>query len=146
MIEKLSFETTQGEYEGKKFDIKSHTSPFDMQVKINELVDAVNSIVSVQEKLIDSRFVVETKHEEPAENVQDDHYWFKQQERYKAALVLIRDLTGAGMSYHDIVVEMREIARWALDPHYKPLLIGRYNKEASELLDVLRETKGGNNE
>lgn len=39
--------------------------------KINELVDAVNSIVSVQEKLIDSRFVVETKHEVPAENVQD---------------------------------------------------------------------------
>lgn len=33
--------------------------------KINELVDAVNNIVSVQEKLIDSRFVVETKHEEP---------------------------------------------------------------------------------
>lgn len=36
--------------------------------KINELVDVVNSIVSVQEKLIDSRFVVETKHEEPADN------------------------------------------------------------------------------
>ena len=37
--------------------------------KINELVDAVNNIVSVQEKLIDSRFVVETKDEEPSENM-----------------------------------------------------------------------------
>ena len=44
MIEKLPFEITQGEYEGKKFDIKNHTSPFDMQVKINELVDAVNGL------------------------------------------------------------------------------------------------------
>ena len=44
MIEKLPFEITQGKYEGKKFDIKSHTSPFDMQVKINELVDAVNEL------------------------------------------------------------------------------------------------------
>lgn len=33
--------------------------------KLNEVIDAVNNIVSVQEKLIDSRFVVETKHEEP---------------------------------------------------------------------------------
>lgn len=41
--------------------------------KINEVIDAVNNIVSVQEKLIDSRFVVETKHETPAENVQPDY-------------------------------------------------------------------------
>ena len=34
--------------------------------KINELIDAVNSIVSVQEKLIDSRFVVETENTETA--------------------------------------------------------------------------------
>lgn len=75
MIEKLPFEITQGEYEGKKFDIKSHTSPFDMQVKINELVDAVNSIVSVQEKLIDSRFVVETKHEATADPYAEQRKW-----------------------------------------------------------------------
>lgn len=41
--------------------------------KINELVDAVNSVVSVQEKLIDSRFVAETKHEVPAENLRPDY-------------------------------------------------------------------------
>lgn len=52
--------------------------------KINELVDAVNSIVSVQEKLIDSRFVVETKHEAPAENVQDK---FTEQRRWIGHLV-----------------------------------------------------------
>ena len=49
MIEKLPFEITQGEYEGEKFDIKNHTSPFDMQVKINELVDAVNAIQKERE-------------------------------------------------------------------------------------------------
>jgi hypothetical protein len=43
--------------------------------KINELVDAVNSIVSVQEKLIDSRFVVETKHEEPADPYAEQRKW-----------------------------------------------------------------------
>ena len=51
MIEKLPFEITQGEYEGKKFDIKSHTSPFDMQVKINELVDAVNEFEKDREEI-----------------------------------------------------------------------------------------------
>ena len=43
--------------------------------KINELVDAVNSIVSVQEKLIDSRFVVETKHEEPTDPYAEQRKW-----------------------------------------------------------------------
>ena len=42
---------------------------------LNELVDAVNSIVSVQEKLIDSRFVVETKHEEPADPYAEQRKW-----------------------------------------------------------------------
>ena len=53
MIEKLPFEITQGEYEGKKFDIKSHTSPFDMQVKINELVEVVNKQEQAIKSLID---------------------------------------------------------------------------------------------
>lgn len=44
-------------------------------LKIDELVDAVNSIVSVQEKLIDSRFVVETKHEEPADPYAEQRKW-----------------------------------------------------------------------
>lgn len=44
-------------------------------LKIDELVDAVNSIVSVQEKLIDSRFVVETKHEEPADPYVEQRKW-----------------------------------------------------------------------
>lgn len=44
MIEPLPFEITQGEFEGKKFDIKSHASPYDIQVKVNELVNAVNNL------------------------------------------------------------------------------------------------------
>ena len=83
---------------------------------------------------------------EIAVDAQNDHYWYKQQERYKAALVLIRNLSGAGMSYHDMCIESREIAKWALDPDYKPLLIGRYSKDDQELFDTLRETKGGDNE
>lgn len=46
-----------------------------LYVKINQLVDAVNSIVSVQEKLMDSRFVVETKHEEPADPYAEQRKW-----------------------------------------------------------------------
>lgn len=65
MIEKIPFETEILPYKDKTIDVQTHASPYDLQIKINELVDAVNSIVSVQEKLIDSRFVVETKHEEP---------------------------------------------------------------------------------
>lgn len=46
-----------------------------IETKINELIDTVNSIVSVQEKLIDSRFVVETKHEEPADPYAKQRRW-----------------------------------------------------------------------
>lgn len=67
MIEKLPFEITQGEYEGKKFDIKSHTSPFDMQVKINEIVDLLNAIVVD----VDGTKCVDGS-KSPAENVQPD--------------------------------------------------------------------------
>ena len=68
-----------------------------------------------------------------------NNYWIEKHDRYKQALRFIRDLSGAGMSYHDIVIEMREIAKWALDPKYKPLLIGRYDGDAKEILDTLRE-------
>ena len=46
-----------------------------IELKINELVDAINNIVSVQEKLIDSRFVVEAKHEEPADQYAEQRKW-----------------------------------------------------------------------
>ena len=59
--------------------------------KLNEVIDAVNSIVSVQEKLIDSRFVVETKHEEPAENVQDR---FAEQRKWIGKLCWVWDDDG----------------------------------------------------
>lgn len=59
--------------------------------------------------------------------------------RYSAALELIKNLSGAGMSYQDMVIEMREIAKWALDPNHKPLLIGRYDGDLKEALDTLKE-------
>ena len=82
MIEKLPFEITQGEYfeitqgeyERKKFDIKSHTSPFDMQVKINELVDAVNELQKHEEQHLDLLTQLNEmrlhQDKEPAENSQ----------------------------------------------------------------------------
>lgn len=66
-------------------------------------------------------------------------YWIEKCDRYKQALRVIRDLSGAGMSYHDIVIEMREIAKWALDPNHKPLLIGRYDGDLKEVLDTLKK-------
>lgn len=44
-------------------------------LKVDELVDAVNNIDSVQKKLIDSRFVVETKHEIPADPYAEQRKW-----------------------------------------------------------------------
>lgn len=57
------------------YDAMKPASINEMHEKINELVDAVNNIVSVQEKLIDSRFVVETKHEAPADPYAEQRRW-----------------------------------------------------------------------
>lgn len=77
MIEKIRT-TEQGLYnEHGTFlgTMPKDTDSLTLANKINELVDAVNSIVSVQEKLIDSRFVVETKHEEPADPYAEQRKW-----------------------------------------------------------------------
>lgn len=77
MIEKLPFETKQTEYEGKILTAKTHTNPYDMQVKINELVDAVNALVkenNIHEKQIDElQMKMEPKKCEPVENTQDEN-------------------------------------------------------------------------
>lgn len=69
MIEKIKNKT--GTYCGQTLPVRQDT----IINKINELVDAVNSIVSVQEKLIGSRFVVETKHEAPADPYAEQRKW-----------------------------------------------------------------------
>lgn len=77
MIEKLKpnedkiFRTESGEM----MVVPALNVPQCISDKINELCDAVNSIVSVQEKLIDSRFMVETKHEEPADPYAEQRRW-----------------------------------------------------------------------
>lgn len=70
------------------------------------------------------------------------NYWIEKCDRYKQALWVIRDLSGAGMSYHDIVIEMREIAKWALDPNHKPLLIGCGKTTHRSLLKNRNQDKG----
>lgn len=75
MIEKLSeYKITKrnGDYINADNNVRVMNT---LVVKINELVDAANSIVSVQEKLIDSRFVVETKHEEPVDTFVEQKKW-----------------------------------------------------------------------
>ena len=52
MIKKLPFETKQTEYEGKILTAETHTNPYDMQVKINELVDAVNEFHKILHDVI----------------------------------------------------------------------------------------------
>ena len=150
MIEKLS-EYKITNRDGSFINVECNTKIINTLVrKINNLVDVVNELQKHEEQHLDLLTQLNEmrlhQNEEPAESVQKDHYWYKQQERYKAALVLIRNLSGVGMSYHDMCIESREIARWALDPDYKPLLIGRYSKDDQELFDTLRETEGGDNE
>lgn len=61
--------------------------------------------------------------------------------RYRAALELIKNLSGAGMSYQDMVIECREIAKLAFDLDYNAILMGRYDEYSHKLFDILR-TKG----
>lgn len=42
MIGKVPFETEKITHNGKTMEIDTHASPYDLQCKINELVDAVN--------------------------------------------------------------------------------------------------------
>lgn len=49
MIEKIPFETEVITYNDKTLDVQTHASPYDLQIKINELVDAVNAIQKERE-------------------------------------------------------------------------------------------------
>lgn len=49
MIEKIPFETETITHDGKIMEVQTHASPYDLQVKINELVDAVNAIQKERE-------------------------------------------------------------------------------------------------
>lgn len=42
MIEKIPFETEKITHNGKTMEIDTHASPYDLQIKINEIIDAVN--------------------------------------------------------------------------------------------------------
>lgn len=53
MIEKLPFETRQATYEDRTFEIQENASPYDIQVKVNELVDVVNKQEQAIKSLID---------------------------------------------------------------------------------------------
>ena len=51
MIEKIPFETEVLPYKDKTIDVQTHASPYDLQIKINELVDAVNELQTKVNKL-----------------------------------------------------------------------------------------------
>ena len=51
MIKKIPFETEVISYNGKNLDVQAHASPYDLQIKINELVDAVNEYEKDREEI-----------------------------------------------------------------------------------------------
>lgn len=69
MIEKIPFETEKITHNGKTMEIDTHASPYDLQHKINELVDAVNELQKQYNNVC--VWVGEQKLKTPAENVQD---------------------------------------------------------------------------
>lgn len=91
------------------------------------------------------RYTIEELSEEMRATKQ--YLYAKEQElkRYRVALELIKNLSGAGMSYQDMVIECREIAKLAFDPDYDAILMGRYDEDSHKLFDILR-SKGGKNE
>ena len=56
------------------------------------------------------------------------------------ALEFITRISGAGMSYQDMFIDAHEVAKFALGQIKCPVLIGRYDKEMTDLL------RGDNNE
>lgn len=76
MIEKLSTYKITSRDAGAFINVDCNTKVINTLVlKINELVDIVNSVAKVQEKLIDGRFVVETIHEEPTDPYAEQRKW-----------------------------------------------------------------------
>lgn len=56
------------------------------------------------------------------------------------ALEFITRISGAGMSYQDMFIDAHEVAKFALGQTKYPVLVGRYDKEMTDLL------RGGDNE
>lgn len=52
----------------------------------------------------------------------------------KKALEFITRISGAGMSYQDMFIDAHEVAKFALGQIKYPVLIGRYDKEMTDLL------------
>lgn len=60
--------------------------------------------------------------------------------RTRKALEFITRISGGGMSYQDMFIDAHEVAKFALGQIKYPVLIGRYDKEMTDLL------RGGDNE
>ena len=72
---------------------------------------------------------------------------FREENRFKnkikdleKALEFITRISGAGMSYQDMFIDAHEVAKFALGQIKYPVLIGRYDKEMTDLL------RGGDND
>lgn len=80
MINKLRYEITQGEYDGKKFDIKNPSSQYDIQEKVNEIIDILNAIV-IDTK--DGKAIDGSKKIDPADPIAPQRKWVGCLVRYK---------------------------------------------------------------
>ena len=63
----------------------------------------------------------------------------KKLDRYENALTFIRNINGAGLSYSEMCIDMREVAKKALNPEHSMVLLGRYSDEY--LLSNLEQIK-----
>ena len=80
MINKLRYEITQGEYDGQKFDIKKPSSQYDIQEKVNEIIDILNAIV-IDTK--DGKAIDGSKKIDPADTIAPQRKWVGSLVRYK---------------------------------------------------------------
>lgn len=80
MINKLRYEITQGEYDGQKFDIKKPSSQYDIQEKVNEIIDILNAIV-IDTK--DGKAIDGSKKIDPADTIAPQRKWVGCLVRYK---------------------------------------------------------------
>lgn len=62
------------------------------------------------------------------------HYLANENKQFKKALEFITRISGAGMSYQDMFLDAQQIAKFALGQTKYPVLIGRYDKEMTDLL------------
>ena len=97
MIEKIPFETEELCFNNKMRTVQVHASPYDLQVKINELVDAVNNLQTSNTHIQNDLF----KMRHPESKVDTYEEQSEPKEKYKPWWVLAKGKLCKFWSYDD---------------------------------------------